>query len=494
MELTLPNVTLVLSGIILCAVVYWQARRNNFEKSLFAVILLGLILRLFCAADPYLHFWDERYHFLVAKNLMQHPFTPTLYPQALLEFNYKNWTQNHVWLHKPPMTLWLIASSFKIFGVSVFAGRLPSIILSTATIFFIYKIALMVLGEKWLALSTAFFQAVNGLIIELSAGRVPTDHVDTTFFFFMTAGLYCVLAFDKQKNKNLFLVLTGAVFGFALLIKWLIALCLLPAFLLLYVKKYGVFYSLRAILIISVIGFSMALPWHFYTFHNFPKEALWESKFNLMHFTHDIEEHAAPWWFFLDKARINWNELIYPAWIYFAYLVYKNPKNLAYQLIAVWIILPYLVFSVALSKMQGYVLFTAPAQFMILSLFLSFLYHHFKNKNAFVFKLAFYTVIGLSLRYCIERVKPFYPPNHKEFITEKILEFKTEADDKTALFNTPYFIEVMFFTDAIAYERIPSPEEIDKLKNAGFKILISEKNLPAEFTQNTDLQIIPAFD
>ena len=64
------------------------------KTSLWLIILSAFLLRLLLSAlDPFLHNWDERFHVLVAKNMMQFPF------------NYTDWSSNNIWLHKQPLFL-----------------------------------------------------------------------------------------------------------------------------------------------------------------------------------------------------------------------------------------------------------------------------------------------------------------------------------------------------------------------------------------------------
>src|SRR4051812_1318969 len=97
-----------------------------FQVTLLTV--LGLALRCYMAGlDPFLHEWDECFHALVARNMMDHPLVPMLRKGQLLPYDYQQWVGNTVWLHKQPLFLWQMALSMKLFGVSEFALRLPSI-------------------------------------------------------------------------------------------------------------------------------------------------------------------------------------------------------------------------------------------------------------------------------------------------------------------------------------------------------------------------------
>ena len=71
-------------------------------------------------------------HALVAKNFIQTPLVPRLYHTPL--YDYRTWTSNYIWMHKPPLALWLQAASMNAFGVHEIALRLPSLLISTAAV------------------------------------------------------------------------------------------------------------------------------------------------------------------------------------------------------------------------------------------------------------------------------------------------------------------------------------------------------------------------
>ena len=73
----------------------------------------------------------------------------------------------------------------------------------------------------------AFFYSINGLIIELAAGRVATDHADTFFLFFVELAVFLTICF-VQKKKTVYNLMAGVAIGAAVLSKWLPALIVLP--------------------------------------------------------------------------------------------------------------------------------------------------------------------------------------------------------------------------------------------------------------------------
>ena len=79
----------------LIAIVYLVAFRlhakSKYLPALGLLLLGGLALRVYTSTDCFLHDWDERYHALVGKNLLNHFFRPTLYENMAIPVDYTNW-------------------------------------------------------------------------------------------------------------------------------------------------------------------------------------------------------------------------------------------------------------------------------------------------------------------------------------------------------------------------------------------------------------------
>ena len=132
---------------------------------------------------------DESFHAVVARNLIKHPLTPTLYDRPYLEYDYRDWQNNHVWLHKPIVPLWQMAASMALFGVNTLALRLPSAILATAAVWLTYAIGVRLLDRR-AALIAAALQAFNPGITSLVHGYVFSDHIDIAFLFWVELAVY----------------------------------------------------------------------------------------------------------------------------------------------------------------------------------------------------------------------------------------------------------------------------------------------------------------
>jgi len=333
-----------------------------------AVLLLmicGLALRIFTSSDFFLHTWDERYHALVAKNLLNHPFTPTLYDNPILPYDYKIWVGNHIWVHKQPLPLWTMAASMWLFGANEIALRLPSIILTTIGIWLTFFIGSYFFNKK-IGYLAAFFFSINGLIIELTAGRVATDHIDIFFLFFVELAVVFSILF-AQRKKSVFNLLAGVSIGAAILSKWLPALIVVPIWLLIIIdsEKFKIKKIISHFIILLTTCCLIFLPWQIYIFSAFPLEANWEASFNFKHITEVLDEQTGPFYYFIGKIRINYGELIYMPLIWFLWKSLNNLKDKKRLAISIWVLVPLLFFSITKTKMQAYILFISPALFLM---------------------------------------------------------------------------------------------------------------------------------
>ena len=160
----------VVSALAALCTSYLLARRQRWMLAACAVASAALLVRGYAATDLALHPWDERYHALVAKNLISEPLAPVLYADPALPYDYRDWTSNHVWLHKPPLALWAAAISMRMFGVTELSMRLPSVLFSTASVLVTFGIGYLLFSPS-VGLLAAGFHASNGFLVDLAAGH-----------------------------------------------------------------------------------------------------------------------------------------------------------------------------------------------------------------------------------------------------------------------------------------------------------------------------------
>jgi len=267
-------VPLILSGLFL--IVSIISFKKQATLSLVFLFLGSLGLGYFIASlDNFLILWDEQYHALVAKNLSKDFLKPTLYSQPLLDYDYKCWPLNHIWLHKQPLFLWQMALSIKLFGDTEFAVRLPSIIMHAIIPLFIYRIGKISINKESGFYGAVFF-ALAYFPLELVAGRYSTDHNDIAFLFYVTASFWAWFEYTASQNK-VWLLVIGLCSGFAVLVKWLMGLLIFVIWLCTkFVSDLGSGFKFKSYLPMlksGVVSLFVFLPWQLYIHFKFQNEA-----------------------------------------------------------------------------------------------------------------------------------------------------------------------------------------------------------------------------
>lgn len=467
--------------VVICSIGYffsWKYNvKGNYKIALALLLICGLLLRIYISTDLFLHAWDERYHALVAKNLIKHLLIPTLYDNPVLHYHIESWTTNHIWLHKQPLPLWTMSVSMMMFGVNELALRLPSIILSTIGIGLTFSIGSFFFNKK-VGYVAALLFSLNGLILEITGGRVATDHIDLFFLFFIELAVFFSIRFVETR-KNWFTALTGFSIGLAILSKWLPAFIVFPIWFLIVLdsEKFGRREILIQLsLLIGVCLFTF-LPWQLYIHSCFPQEAEWEAGFNVKHLTEVLDEQGGPFYYFIDRIRINYGELIYLPFVWFFWKIYSDPKNFKHLALCVWFVIPILFFSVVKTKMQAYVLFTSPALFIVTAEFWIVLSEYKKtSKFKWFYSLVLILLIALPIRYSIERMKPFSQMERHPLWVKDLKALATKDFKNGILFNYSRPVEAMFYTDLVVYDYVPDKQTIDNLIAKGYNVAINNNN------------------
>ena len=82
------------------------------------------------------------------------------------------WVNGADWLDKPHLPFWLAALSFKIFGYTAFAYKLPSFILFVVSIYYCYRLAAVIYSKEIARLATLIYGSALHIIISNFDGKV----------------------------------------------------------------------------------------------------------------------------------------------------------------------------------------------------------------------------------------------------------------------------------------------------------------------------------
>jgi hypothetical protein len=126
---------LIFASILLILIACIMIQLPRTEKAAIYILLGATVsLMLFCITFfDFIFIWDEQYHALVAKNMMEDPFRPMLLKHQLLPIDPTHWISNHLWLHKQPLFMWQMAFAMRVFGVSEWAFRIPDLVMVTGS-------------------------------------------------------------------------------------------------------------------------------------------------------------------------------------------------------------------------------------------------------------------------------------------------------------------------------------------------------------------------
>ena len=138
--------------------------------------------------------------------------------EAITNHNYADFTWNgRPYLKKPPLLFWLMAASFKAFGESELAARLPSVIAGLGTLTLIYFGAADTAGRLAGALA-----AVIPLSFYFFVARGGSEcATDPPLIFFTTLSIWSLL---RARFNRKWLALSGVACGLAVLSKGLAGL------------------------------------------------------------------------------------------------------------------------------------------------------------------------------------------------------------------------------------------------------------------------------
>jgi 4-amino-4-deoxy-L-arabinose transferase-like glycosyltransferase len=265
--------------------------------------------------------------------------------------------QGQPWLEKPPLFYWLASGAFSVLGETEAAARLPSVLAT-----------LLLVG------ATAFCGArLYGPAAGLHAGFVAGTCV-LTFVYGHAASMDMLLAATVTVAIGLAglgvlglagpraVIVAAAAAGLATLAKGPLGL-LLPALVLgAHLAITRDVRPLRGLLSVpAVIAFLVvAAPWYVAILVDQGRRFVdvFILNHNIERFTSTIHHHAQPVWFYVPvllAGLVPWSGLSVPA------LVRIDPRGSRQDLLVVlWLVLPLAFFSLAGSKLPGYIVPCVP--------------------------------------------------------------------------------------------------------------------------------------
>lgn len=451
------------------------------------LFISAFLLRFhFIQLDPFLYDWDERYHAEVSKNMIADPLIPMLRAEAVLPYDYKAWTGNHIWVHKQPVFLWQMALSMKLFGVNEIAVRLPSALMSALLVFIIIRMGAL-LKKKSAGFIAALLFTFSWFQIEQVTGYMGMDHNDVAFTFYVTLSFWSYMEYVHTRKKY-WIFIIGLFTGLGILVKWLTILivygCWGLSVLLKDKFKIKSYLPLVGALFICCTVF---LPWQFYIIHNFPLESSYAYEFNKRHITEVLEGHAGNSFYYINLIRDQFGFFAIPLILSGSFLLIKDQVKLDYKIcILISILIVYSFFSLIVkTKAPNYVYILSPFILLLFGCSFEFL-------DTFITKLK-KPIIHFIIRFSVIIILVLSVLQFKtiDLIHEKGISKFSFVDREKKIHNTNIFkkmdsllitphivfnvngmeeTEAMFYSNQNVYNWYPPKNTIDSLKSAGYRI------------------------
>ncbi len=482
------------------AVLLWHGFRKYKAALIVLLVAAGLIRFAITTYDPYLNLWDERYHAVVAKNMMEEPFKPMLYKDPVLPYIMEEWNYNHVWLHKPPLFLWQMALSMKIFGVNEFGLRFPGALMSLLTVLLIWS-----LGRRWLNKHIAFYAALlytfSSYILDLVSGYHHSEQNDTVFIFYVTLSFWAWTRY-LDKRTCYWILIIGLSVGAAVMTKWLTGLIIFAVWGIVVLsdrqmrKRIMSYVDISISFVVSLVSF---LPWEIYSRIKFPAEHAFEALEKARHFWEPVEGHFGGLLWHFNKLNTIYAAgmkfLIIPALI----LLWKNIRDKRVRLgMILFFSIIFVFYSIAETKMPA---FTLPGLFvvylgmgtLIYKVFLLFRIRY--KKVLYAGKVSAIALLTTSMFWFlnVDHIKKLHTCWKAEqcYVRLEWMRgsdvFRTIDDmnfpKETVFINLREYdhAQMMFYTDHVAYNGIPHDREMDILKQSGRPVVIFDSHDLEEF-------------
>jgi len=186
----------------------WKTKLFSFIKGkeiYFVLALASFLLFSFGLSEITTQQSDETYYLSSGLNMVQtgNWITPVFEGRQLR-------------FQKPILFYWLVALSFKIFGVNIFSGRLPSVIFAVAGILLVYYFATILFHNYQGALFSALVLLSSSLYY-LNARAARTD---TVFTFLITLSmLFFAKGFFEERSGRWYYILSFMAMGLATMTK-----------------------------------------------------------------------------------------------------------------------------------------------------------------------------------------------------------------------------------------------------------------------------------
>ncbi len=267
-----------------------------------------------------------------------------------------------LWIGKPPLNMWLVSVAYQIFGATNFASRFWSATFGTLSVVLMYYLGKL-LYNRYVGMLSALVLGTFTMFYTF-ATRLMTD---VPLLFFILASLYFLLLSQQTKHPSMYAALSGLFFGLALMTKQTEAL-LIPAIALAYLiltKRSLAFIVTKRFALFLGVAMLVFAPWLIVMSTRFGLD-FWNYYFlysTYLRVVSAIEGHVGGFLFYFNYLVAHEN-LLWLILLPFAVglsLYWAIKRSKSDILLITWIVVVFLVFTVAQTKLYYYILPVYPA-------------------------------------------------------------------------------------------------------------------------------------
>jgi 4-amino-4-deoxy-L-arabinose transferase-like glycosyltransferase len=282
-----------------------------------------------------------------------------------LGVDHRDWTNNSVWLHKPLLPFYIAAASYRLFGQSLWALRLPGAVFALLTTVVLYSAGHKFFDERVGLCGAAIF-AFNPYTNELVHGRALSGFPDLAFALFISLGLYLILQWQESRSGGSLRWL-GFVLGLAYFCKGGLALAPFVALAIMIClggTKRDLIVAVQSPLVFGMVVLPIAMYW----LKHRPLEYQYEQQQQLLHLFRSIEGHGEACQTYLIKYLPGILGFAVVPLAYFSVvwaLAKLKPTKPEFTL-SIWALVYLIPLSFAVSKIPNFIYGMVPAISLLL--------------------------------------------------------------------------------------------------------------------------------
>lgn len=343
------------------------------------ILFLAIILRLTSlGTSPLFDTTEARYASIAQKIILDNDWITLKLPEL-----------NQTFLGKPPLSFWLIALSYKVFGINEFAARFPNFLAALLTLLFTFLIA-----RKFYDLRTAFLTPlilISAIFFFIQGGTVSLDML---VCLILTASIWAYLNIILQNKKLIYEILLGIFFGFGMLNKGPLAIVLflgIIALLSVWAKRKDLILKPNWLII---LGFAIliSLPWYLAVQQRNPDffEYFFLNEHLYRYLKPDYGDrygtaHHQPYgmaWIYVLGAFMPWTFFLLPMGFNLWQRRKNQPFSFSLKFLLVWAIFSPLFFTFARSILMTYIIGSLPPLAILCARTLSKAFQKFKENQS----------------------------------------------------------------------------------------------------------------